>query len=171
MANMGWLISMVNISINTSNQPKTIQSTLCWDSMTFGKTFTCHHSYWTKGNRLCDWLTSWKWVTPTAHFSFISLWCLFCTRHSRRFPVSTWLSATSWEKIDRHEEFRVTKIKGIIRGVLSVLTRQWLWMTGSQARISRASIWMSCKHNSTTINQDHLSQKYLHSEIRYILIF
>lgn len=40
-------------------------------------------------------LTSWKCVTPTEHFSFISFWCLFWTKHSITSPVSIWLSATS----------------------------------------------------------------------------
>ncbi len=146
MANMGWLISMVNISINTSNQPKTIQCTLCWDSMTFGKTFTCHHSYWTRGIGCVTGLPAgneWPHSTFLIHFPL-----MFVLHQAfQKIPVSTWLSATSWEKIDRHEEFRVTEIKGIIRGVLSVLTRQWLWMTGSQARISR--LQSECPVNTT----------------------
>lgn len=31
-----------------------------------------------------------------------------------------------------------------------VLTWQWAWVTGSQARMSRASIWMSCSRHSDT---------------------
>lgn len=41
-----------------------------------------------KRERVIDRRTSWKCVTPTVHFSFISFWCLLATRHSIRSPVS-----------------------------------------------------------------------------------
>lgn len=62
--NISRLISMVNISINTPNQPKTIQYALCWDSMTFGKTFTCHYS------NLTMWL-AYQLEMSDAHSTFI----------------------------------------------------------------------------------------------------